>query len=257
MNSSKHDCADIRQYLHLLHGGELDSDPLLQQQMQATQEHLTECGACRQELEEAKRSRELYLQAAVDADSEELDLWPGIRSRLYSEQILQPQPGAGLDAAPDALMPSTTANRPKFSLVRRLAPLSTVLAAAAAVLIAMPLLKGALFTDEANAPTGGTVASQVGLAEPLQLGSAPVIGAGDILAEAAPVSANPGSPNSDGGLRPVLSGDESLTEREQRERLEQGLYPDQRLPFGSGPGAFSTHSFEPSLYDVVNQRQVR
>ena len=262
MNSSKYDCADVRQNLHLLLGGELDSDPKLRVELKATEEHLLTCGACRQELEAAKHSRELYLQAAIDADSEELDLWPGIRSRLYSEQILRPRSGSDREASAVALAPKGATRKPQLTLLRRLLPLSTAVAAAAVFLIALPTLKRSFIGETAPTSIENAVASPVTSqsesANSSQVASSTVVAPADLVAETTPaVTAESRVPNSSGGLRAVFSGDESLTEREQRELLEQGLYPNQRLPYGSGPGAFPTHSFEPSLYDVVNQRRLR
>ena len=217
----------MRQNLYLLLGGELESAQL----ETATEEHLGRCADCRLELESAKRSRELYLTAAVDTDSEELDLWPGIRSRLYSEQLLAPR------SAPSA---STPSERPRFSLLRRVAPVTAVFAAAAALLISLPFLLEQFQTlgDTNEVPT---------IARPDQ--GRPVLGGATIdLPSAVDESlvADQG-----GRLRPVLRGDESLIERDNRLLEEQLLNP---VP---GAEANGTHPFESSIYDVVNQRQLR
>jgi len=222
MKSPNLECADVRQNLYLLLGGELDSAQL----ETATEEHLGRCAACRVELESAKRSRELYLTAAVDTDSEELDLWPGIRSRLYSEQLLAPR------SVPSA---STPSERPRLSLLRRVAPITAVFAAAAALLIALPFLREQLQTpgDSSELPI---VAQPVSTDATLDLPSSPdpslVAGQGM-------------------RLRPVLTGDESLIERDQRLLQEQLLNP---VP---GAEANGTHPFESSIYGVVNQRKLR
>ena len=223
MKSPNLECADVRQNLYLLLGGELESAQL----ETATEEHLGRCAACRLELESAKRSRELYLTAAVDTDSEELDLWPGIRSRLYSEQLLAPR------SVPST---STPSERPSFSLLRRMAPVPAVFAAAAALLIALPFLREQLQTP------GDTSTTPI-IARPVSTTGATL----DL-----PSAVDPRLVADQGvRLRPVLIGDESLIERNNRILQEQLLNP---VP---GAEANGTHPFESSIYDVVNQRQLR
>ncbi len=219
MNSPNYDCADVRQNLYLFLGGELDST----EQMAETEKHLGQCPECREELTVAKRSRELYLAAAVDTDSEELDLWPGIRSRLYSEQILEPR------QASNAPGPSLAVGR---STLRRLAPWTMAAAAAAAFLLALPFLREQ-FASPTSIDSGPGTPPMV--ADPIEH-DAPKA---DLVA------------GKESRLRPVLIGDESLIEREQR------LLEEQRRDPASGANVLDTHPFDSSMYDVVNQRRLR
>lgn len=223
MKSPKTNCADVRQNLYLFLGGELETVSLRED----TEQHLSQCAACREELEGARRSRELYLTAAVDTDSEELDLWPGIRSRLYSEQLLVPR---------NVSSPSSPFETATPSRLRRLAPVAAIFATAAAFLIALPFLKQTVETPEVR-DRPPIVAQPAGTHSPtLDL----------------PSSADESLVAGEGArLRPVLRGDESLIERERRLLEEQLLNP------APGAGETPTHPFESSIYDVVNQRRLR
>jgi hypothetical protein len=213
------DCSEIRPNLHLFLGGELDAG--LQR---GTEEHLAGCSSCRGELAVASRSREVYLACATATvdDSRDMDLWPGVRSRMFSEGLL----GAGSATAED------TAGR-----ILRIGPWLKG-GAAAAVLLAVSLLWRA-----GGAPD-----------RPARDGAGPgVVGATPVSERAA--EADFGGRRADTGtnavagrgdlLRPVLRGDESLAEREWKRIVEEARLG--QLP----------HPSDPTLYDVVNTRRLR
>ncbi len=178
--NSKTDCSGTRQNLHLYLGGEIEPAGIRE-----VEHHLEHCPGCRAELATARDARERYLTAVVDSDAEELDLWPGVRSRLVSEGILDPRHQAG---------------PPGTSWSRR-AP--WIAAAAAALLLALPFLQSG---EPMNTPT-----PSAGGGDPVR--PTPVVEHREVGARAPAVADND-------RLRQVLEGDESLLERAWREYEE-------------------------------------
>ncbi len=225
------DCAETRQNLHLFVGGELEPS-----QASSAKRHLSLCAPCRTALGETTRARELYLRAAVDADAEELDLWPGIRSRLVSEGRLVGatlrDSGQGARAASDR---RSAANREAQSssgarivqvsssrVGRRLVWAGLAAAAAALWLFALPFLRAEPRFVPVTTPIATPEQPLPGFSfEPVSADA--VAGNGTLL-------------------RPVLQGEESLRERAWREHVEGKGDPG--TPFDDA-------------YEVVNGRRLR
>ena len=205
------ECTAIRPNLYLYVGGELESGP-----QRETEIHLESCAGCRDELESARRSRQTYREAAsaVAEEAEGLDLWPGIRSRMYTEGIL----GTGAAVQEEDVAPVRS-----FRLLRPW----TGVAAAAALLLALPFLPR---------PGGGDVTPAGD--PPRVVETTPTGGAPSVVPVAAP-AARPVVADTENRLRPVLRGDESLAEREWKRFVEEAQNGTQ------------THPLDPSLYDVV------
>jgi hypothetical protein len=226
MNSPMTDCNKIRPNLYLFLGGELEDGP-----RRGTEAHLADCSACRRELELALRSRDVYLSAAAAAvdDAKDIDLWPGIRSRMFSEGLL----GAGDPSG--AVGPGSA--RPRFSLLR---PWGLAAAAAAAVLLALPYLDGPAQGER----DGGGERRRAAESLPTLVDGASVIHRPSVAPN--PVAGDPAPvASTEHRLRPVLRGDESLFERELKRVVEEAR------------NGTHTYSLDPSLYDVVNSRRLR
>ena len=245
MKLPKIDCDGVRSNLYLYLGGELEAAP-----RGATAEHLSQCANCSEELAVASRARDVYLaagQATLD-DAADIDLWPGIRSRMFSEGLL----GAG-GAHPSGVHPGgevARSDRADDTAAGRLPwmrswPLAGA-AAAAALLLFVPWLSQQFGGAAVGVPTSVDGA----LAESAPIDTRPVVGgpaAVDASGRFTPL-ANAADPvrSQDGGLlRPVLRGQESLTEREWKRLVEEAQ------------NGTNTYPQDPSRYDVVNRRRLR
>ncbi len=227
---------DFETQLQLYLGGELElgERQWIEAQLEADEN-------CRAMLESATRARSAYLAHGSAAESElraePLDLWPGIRARMQSEGLLDSSTSNALEAAASRqnsaadLLPSAgvPVDRPapvRGRILRFAGMLST---AAALALFSLPL-----WHEDSPTATPSVMDFAQSQAGPKSSSLTPEGSAGlaagspaiEVQSNGGAALAGTGAPEptlTQGGLQPVLLGEETMLERLVRLEREAGL----------------------------------
>lgn len=196
-------CLEIRSALPLFVGQDLEAD-----EAKTVEEHLIECGSCREAHDRAREAREALV--GMERPSDSPDLWSGIRATLAEEGLFRQ---AGPRLVQDPVTPA-----PRF----RLLPVG--LASAAAAVLCAFALQGAMgsggvspVNDSGFSPLpGGTNTGTFSVGYTEQIG------------ETEDTQENTQPDSSDGTLRVLGDDEEDLYLRAREFTTEQGVVVPRR-----------------------------